>query len=550
MKQVVKKQFVIKLKLKLIFPPWYHIGPNRGDVYSERGFPPLGIATLTAFLRNRAITVEQDDLEIKSVLHNEKFADSENSIKLGVFADEEKINRLINGGEETLEREGEKILKLTNCKGFDVIGFSLHSTDNPSVVGVALTLAKLLKERYGTTIVTGDLMHSLALKKLLSSGLVDCSIASSHVASLGETNLLKFCESFEKSGDVSNVPGAIYFRNDKIVYTRKLIDYKKQEKIIFTLPDFDGLPMDMYRYTISSEINGSSYTSKILILPYFFIYGCPNKCAFCYYSTRPLVALKPSTEVADDLEVLSKKYHTRYFFFLNTEINPIKQYAESVANEIIKKDLDIFWTDCASFKNMDSELLQKLGTSGATRLVWGLENPSPRMLKFINKGIGPSHAEGCLKNSDELGIWNQVLLICGLPYEKKEDIDFTTSFLEKNKKYIDETTLNKFYIDGLFNDYPENFDIRVGKCTKTYRSWTTKPFDEINGLQWEDKKKLTLKFYTRIWSTLERLKLNAVMPIHIVFHFAALGRELNIKFETKKTFDVSKKGLSYKYSSN
>lgn len=540
---------MINLKLKLIFSPWCHIDPNREEGYAERGFPPLGIATLTAFLRNRSIRVEQDDLEIKSVLHNEKFADSENSIKLGVFADEKKINRLINGGEETLEREGEKILKLTNWKGFDVIGFSLHSTDNPSVVGVVLTLAKLLKEKYGTTIITGDLMDPPALKKILSSGFVDCSIASSHIASLGETNLFKFCKSFEKSGDISNIPGAIYFQNDKVVYTRKLIDYKKEEKSIFTLPDFDGLPMDMYKYTISSEINGSSHTSKILILPYFFIYGCPNKCAFCYYSTRPLTALKPSTEVADELGALSKKYHTRYFFFLNTEINPIKQYAESVANEIIKKDLDIFWTDCASFKNMDSELLQKLGVSGAARLVWGLENPSLRMLKFINKDIAPFHAEGCLKNSDELGIWNQVLLICGFPYEKKEDIDFTISFLEKNKKYIDETTLNKFYIDGLFNDYPENFDIRVDEHTKTYRNWTTKPFDEINGLQWKDKRKLTLNFYNHIWSSLERLKLNMAMPIHVVFHFAALERELNIKIETKKAFDVSKKGLSYKYSS-
>lgn len=541
---------MIELKLKLIFLPWHHLGPNREDIYGERGFPPLGIATLTAFLRKHGIDVEQDDLEIKVIAHNEKSDNQEGSINLHYFCDEERIDKLIEGGEETLEREGEKILKLTKCGGFDAIGLSLHSTDNVSVIGVALTISKLLKEKYGTTIITGDIMDRLALKKLLSSRFVDCSLASSHIASLAEVNLLKFCEMFEKVGDLQQIPGSIHLQNDGLKYTRAYETYTKEEKSIFTVPEFDGLPMDLYKYIVSSEIYGNTYTSKILIIPYIFIYGCPNSCAFCTYSKFPLTSLKPPEEVAEDLEFLSKKYNSRYFFFMNTEINPTKDYALSVADALIDKDLDIFWTDCAAFKNMDVELIEKLRQAGAARLVWGMENASPRLLEYINKDIMLDHAKACLEKSSVLGVWNQVLFICGFPYEREIDIDLTIDFIEKNRKFIHETTLNKFFIDGLFDARPEEFNIRVGDQTKSYRNWTTKPFDEVNGLPWRERSKLTLKFYDRLWDALNKLRIHGTMPTQIVFHLARLERDLGVKIENKDVFNFSKAGLSYKYFVN
>ncbi len=520
------------MKLKLLCLPWYHIDPNRGELYGEREFPPLGVATLTAFLKKHGICVEQDDLDVKVAYHNEKFKNSNRSIKLHFFNDERKIAQINKEGEEILEKEGEKILGLTNCKDFDVIGFSLHSTDNPSVIGVALTVAKLLKEKYGSTIITGSLMDNLALRKLLKSHLIDCAIFSSHVGSFGETNLLKFCNMYEKGMDIQKIPGTISMQGEKLIHKYGFEDYEKNEKCIFTLPEFSGLPMDLYIKDVSSKIEDNSYSSKILILPYFFIYGCLSKCAFCWYSKYPLVGMKKPEEIVEDLEILSKKYHTRYFYFLNTEINPTKEYSKAVANELIKRDINILWTDCATFKNMDIGLLKKLRESGAARLVWGLESASQRMLDYIQKGVRLNEAKTCLKKSRKLGIWNQVLFICGFPYEKEGDINFTLSFLKKNQKYIHETVLNKFWIDGLFEDYPKKFGIQIKKSTKIYRNWSTKPFDEINGLCWEDKAKQNLKLYDKLSNFLIRLKIFNAMPIPIVFHLINLQRELGVKFET------------------
>jgi hypothetical protein len=65
------------MRLKLIFLPWHHRDPVQGRPYGAIGFPPLGIATLTAILRKHGFSVEQDDLDVKVVRHNENVKDSE-----------------------------------------------------------------------------------------------------------------------------------------------------------------------------------------------------------------------------------------------------------------------------------------------------------------------------------------------------------------------------------------------------------------------------------------------------------------------------------------
>jgi hypothetical protein len=519
------------MKLKLIFLPWHHVDPIQGKPYEAISFPPLGIAMLTAFLRKHGIKVEQDDLDVKVVRYNEKFLDSEKAIKTHLFADETRVNKILKGHEEMLEIEGEKILKLTDCKGFDVIGFSLQSSDTPSVAGIAATLGKLIKEKYGSTVIMGGGIEKTAQYKLLGSKFIDCMIESSNVTPQGEVNLLKFCEMYESGVNIIKIPGVVYMRDGKLTTVGKPT---KVKRCFFTLPDFDGLPLNLHEDQISSQINDELYSSKILILPYLFIYGCPNSCIYCTYSKSPLMGTKDPEKVAEDLEFLSKKYHTRYFFFLNTEINVTKQYANAVAEELIKHDLDILWSDCATFKNMDIKLLRKLKEAGAARLVWGLESVSPDVLNYVRKDINIPQAQKYLRKSFELNIWNHLELICGFPYEKETDVDITISFLKRNREYIHEIVLNKFFIDGLLEQHPERYGIRLREFKKIYRTWTTKLFDEINGLRWEEKMKQTQKSYHKLRKAFARFGISGEKPINRIFHVINLQRNLGIKFSKEE----------------
>ncbi|MDI6826359.1 MAG: radical SAM protein [Candidatus Aenigmarchaeota archaeon] len=421
-----------------------------------------------------------------------------------------------------MEEEAEKILKLTKCRGVDVFGFSSLPDENISIVGIIAVLAKLIKEKFGsTTIINSQMGEKDTRNKLLSSELIDYEILSSRIYSTAEVSLLEFCEVFDRRKDVRSVRGIRYHEDKEIKETTPR--YRKEEKCIFTRPDFDGLPLKLYKRRL--EIPDEGLSSEIFFLPYFFIRGCPNKCAFCMYSLEPLVALNTPEKVVEDLIFLSEKYRTRFFYFLNTEINSTYQYAKNLAEEIIKNDLNIFWTDSATFNNMNRKLLELLKEAGAARLVFGLESASPRMLSYLHKPFTLSEAEKIIKETHHQKILVQLDIIMGFPYETEKDVNQTIIFLKRNKNYITDLNLSKFYLDGEFLELPERYNIRILKRKKGYKDWASRPFDEVKGLRWKERLKLTQKFFEK-YEEFEKRYLRRTLSPHEMFFIAS---KLNLK---------------------
>lgn len=489
-------------------------------------FPPLGISVLTSFLREHHVSVKQDDLYIKTFHQNLK---KKKKIDLRIFLDEKKINDFIKTGHEPLlEAEAEKIIKLTNCKGFDVIGLSLTVTDNPSTSAMGMVIAKILKEKFGSTIIAGGPLGTSIKEKLVKSGFIDYAIHGNSRTSIAEINILNFCNMFEKGIENQKIPGAIYMRDGKIM--NNWPDYKKEEKFMVTTPCFDDLPMDLYKLKMIVNANKEEFRKKILVLPYFFVKGCPHRCSFCMLSLEePFWTAKEPEDVVATLKQFSKKYKTKYFCFLNPTITPTYKYADRLADEMIKDDLNIFWTDCANFSLVDRTLLEKLKSAGALRLVFGLEMASPHVMKYIGKNFSLAHIEKTLKITHELNIWTEIDMICGFPYENEHDIQLTIDFLNRNQKFIDGVHLNKFWLDGNFMLYPEKYGINTWNDEKNfYHNWSTKPFDEINGLPWEEKIKQTEIFFTRLKDAINErdfIKLDA-HELFLLFSIGKLRRDV------------------------
>ena len=487
------------MKLKLLLTPRYDADPFGEDDSIDKKLgrthflPPLGIATLTAFLKKHNFSVDQDDLRIKAFYHNLKTKDPKNQIDLQIFNDEKKVEEFIKSGQNSeFEAEGEKILKLTNCNGFDLFGFSLYETFAPSTAGIALTLGKLLKEKYGAKILIGGSIHYEVAEKMLKTGFVDYLITGE-----SENQLLDLCHNFEQRIPIEKTKGVFFINKDGKI-TNTPLQEKDSKRNLPQRPCFDGLPLDLYRPKFSFNIENSKHTRRFLILPYIFVNGCPNKCAFCQDAVGKYQAKNPE-EVAMDLELLSKRYKTKYFFFINTGINPTYQYAGEFASSIIKNDLDIHWSDCASLLSIDEPLLKKLKEAGAVTLVFGLESASRRILKFIQKPLPQlDHIEKILKTSYKLGIGNELEIICGYPYEKIDDINISINFILKVKEYIQHLHVSKFRPSGLMEKYPEKYKIRLLKLDpSTHRQGHARPFEEIHGLKWGEKAMQIDRFYKK-----------------------------------------------------
>lgn len=503
------------MKLKLLFLPRYHANPNTGERDFPPFYPPLSTATLKSFMEKNSgkhnFEVEQDDLDIKTVRQNMD-DNEEEKIHIEKFFDEQRIDNFFNtGSDEKLEREGERIIENTDINGYDVIGLSLMPTDNPSTAGVALAVSKKIKERTGSTVIMGGSvrMESKPEENLLRSGYIDYRILGSPSTSTGEYNLLDFCQNYE-SGNIEETSGLVWIDDGK--YRINHVEYDEQLKSKVTLPNFEGLPIDLYRRNMKQEIDGEMKEMELLVFPFFFIRSCPHNCTFCSNSRVDSWGSADPSRVADRLEEIVEKYSTDYFFFHNTTINPTYDYAENFAEEIMNRELDIQWSDCANFSPLDRDLLTKLKKAGACRLVFGFESASPNVLNYIKKTYKTKDAEKVLRLCDDIGIWTELDMICGFPYESKLDVETTINFLERHKDKIDGCYLNKFWIEGQFKEEPEKYGIRLRETASTHINWSSTPFDEIYGQNWEDKVKKTEKTYNKIQNFIEE---NFDTPPHI-----------------------------------
>lgn len=120
------------MKIKIFYSP---------RIYKSY-IPPLGLSLLTSFIKQNNFHIEQDDLNIK-------VQSSKSNINMDLFNNAGKVKKFLEGGDEDLEREGRKILEMTEWKGFDMYGFSVVDLDSLPALSSSLVLSKILKKETG-----------------------------------------------------------------------------------------------------------------------------------------------------------------------------------------------------------------------------------------------------------------------------------------------------------------------------------------------------------------------------------------------------------------
>ncbi|MFH1849319.1 MAG: radical SAM protein [archaeon] len=528
------------MKIKLFFAPRLY-SQEHGFGYQGRSscVPPLGLPMIKSYLESRGYQAEQDDLDIKAWNRNL----TAQKIDMRPFDDRERIGRYMECGKDPgLEKEARKILDMTDYRGFDVYGFSIADDHNFSAIGSTVVLSKIIKEETGGIIVVGGLRHTRKIHetKLTDLDYIDYLVLEDHVTFHRLlTNLRKGDENERHWRHIAsgkrrrmNCQSGGQLLRDDVDNRWDLGD----EESVLPVPDFRGLPLEKYRT--------NDRASGVLIMPYSFAVGCNNGCAFCPNSYDPHFAEKSPASVVRDLSRLAKTCNTGFFLFMNTNINPSTGYCEALADRIIESKLNIKWMSCANLIHLNERLLEKLKRAGAIKLIFGLESASPHLLKYIRKGITTGRAESLLRCSHELGIWNEVELIAGLPHETDEDIQNTVDFIRRNNKYIDYFHLAKFILmDSAFTADPERFGMKnirenmngLRDMKHFYRS-----FDEIGGLAWQEKEKQIEESHRRISNAIswpgegnafaEQSGYRGAEDTHLLFHlYGKYGDKMKVR---------------------
>jgi len=304
--------------------------------------------------------------------------------------------------------------------------------ENPFLVGISITyadqvipgftLANLIKKANRNIHLTmGGAYISYFLDTLKTNKKI-FSIVDSIIISEGEHALLQLAERVRNRQDLQGVSNIIYNSKGKIFASKSTF---VEDINSLPVPCFDGLPLDLYL---------SPQTVILLAISR----GCYwNRCAFCAvsFATRKLYRRRDPHLIIKDIEYLSQRYNTKYFFFSVDAASP-KELAD-LAVLLNKKNIKIYWQCQARLeKGFTKNLCFLIAKAGCRQLIFGLESASQKVLDLMDKGTKVANFRKILRNCYNSNIAINLQYFLGFPGETQEDRKRTFEFISNNTDII------------------------------------------------------------------------------------------------------------------
>jgi len=303
----------------------------------------------------------------------------------------------------------------------DLVGVSITAT---SQIIPGLTLCRLIKESNADLHLTigGSIFTRLVDNLRRCASLFE--LTDDFIVFEGETALLELVTQLEGKREFSKVPNLIYCQNGKITVNQP---FYSENIDALPAPNYDGFPL-------------GHYLAPATVLPVQFSRGCYYKdCAFCALTLdHQNFRQKDPGKTVDDLQMLTEKYRTPYFFFTDEclALSPTKR----MCRQILDRRLNIQWTAEMRFeKNLSRDLLTLMRDAGCLKIVFGLESFNQRVMDFMKKGIKQESVRRISEDCVDLGIAVHCYIIVGFPTEKEEEALETMNFIVEN------TRLNSSY---------------------------------------------------------------------------------------------------------
>ena len=357
---------------------------------------------------------------ISSPYHPSNISTIDNEMRYSVYSSKDIFSAINNKAENMfLYIFKEHIVHSILSDNPDLVGISITST---SQVIPGLTLASLIKnERPDIHITVGGSVFTKLIDNLKKNENL-FSIVDSFVVFEGEHALLALIDELSGKKDLKKVPNLVYKENGKTVINEDSFFIEDLNKL--PTPDYEGLPLKLYH-------------TPELVLPVQTSRGCYwKKCAFCnlhldHRSYRP----RKIDLVMNDIQTLSKKHNTD-FFFITDESIPLSAVSR-LSDRIIEQELDIKWICGARFeKSLSSELLEKASRAGCLKIVFGLESYSQRVLDLMSKGTQKKNIDRIVHDCLKYDIAVHLYVIVGFLTETREEVMETVNFILKNDRLL------------------------------------------------------------------------------------------------------------------
>lgn len=385
--------------------------------FNEPSMPPLGIAVITGYLRNKGFDVDPFDLNVEFYSEMKNFFKNQPSKIVNMF-NSWAYNDIFQqaaaslGFPDQIDPPGfllwEKRSVYINLESFllsaaektvsqyDIVGFSVTNVNFMASVAMSKLIKSMSPE---TCIVWGgpSVRPGQCFEKLERLGCVD-----QFVSGPGE-------------GVLENILSS---ESDPFVLKKKnIIIPDCPEKLSSRdCPDFSSFPLQRYDQ-LTFPVQAST--------------GCPwSKCAFCSehdlsYSEAPMDYIDHCLD-----RIVSSSKDKVSLFFVDSCINWDLNRLDTICT-LLKSKKQVKWTCMARSENLTPHILKKMKKAGCQRVFIGLESFSNATLAAMQKGCSQLDHLHAFRIGREHEIKLAGNFIIGFPGETIEDVLENIRILQK-----------------------------------------------------------------------------------------------------------------------
>ncbi|MGB1310574.1 MAG: B12-binding domain-containing radical SAM protein [Leucothrix sp.] len=197
------------------------------------------------------------------------------------------------------------------------------------------------------------------------------------------------------------------------------------------VPDFDDFPWDAYPHRIIPIMTGR---------------GCSwNVCTFCsdvVTANGRTFRSRSLDSVLNELKVQSERYDSKDFIFLDLKINSNLEVWYGLIENFQKIVPGGRWiatvhVDATGENGLELEHLQAAKAAGLTRISFGFESGSEKLLKRMGKGTRMDRNRQFIEDAHTAGLSVRCSMMMGYPGETSDDLSLTAEFLDTYRVQLD-----------------------------------------------------------------------------------------------------------------